>query len=215
MAEISRIKVVLVERNPLLANALQQSLRAHFCSYITRIQIPDEASLQKLSFNGSDLPVFVVDEPYSTIYQMLRLVAHRFPDSKRIVLGHGFEVSQLFSLILEGAHGFLTYQEVKRKLVRAILMVARGGLCLQPGKSEEVCLYLQQIWRSNNYSYLKFTRRQKQVIDLLHHKLSNKEIASQLCISENTVKFHLGKVFSKVGTRSRDSVPQLLKLTGT
>jgi DNA-binding NarL/FixJ family response regulator len=171
--------------------------------------------MQRLSFTSLELLVFVIDEPCPTAHQALRMVSQRFPESKRIILGHHFEVAELFSFILEGAHGFLTYQEVKRKLGRAITMVSQGRLWLQPGKSEEICLYLQETWRAKNHAYLRFTKRQKQIIDLLHHKLSNKEIASQLCISENTVKFHLGKVFSKVGTRSRESVPDLLKLTGT
>jgi len=177
--------------------------------------LTNQNEMQKLSLTSLEQPVFVIDEPCSMAYHILRNIALRFPESKRIMLGHHFEVAEIFSLLLEGAHGFLTYEEVKRKLGRAIALVSQGRLCLQPGKSEEVCLYLQEIWRSENHSHLRFTKRQKQIIDLLHHKLSNKEIASQLGISENTVKFHLAKVFSKIGTRSRQSVPELLKLTDT
>jgi two-component system, NarL family, response regulator DegU len=215
MADTTRIRVFLVERNPLIWKALQQSLRAHFSSNVSYLLLADESAVQRLSFSSVEQPVFVIDEPCSTAYQVLRVISQRFPESKRIILGHHFEIAQLFSLLLEGAHGFLTYQEVKRKLGHAIAAVSQGRLWLQAGKSEDICLYLQETWRSKNHSHLRFTKRQKQIIDLLHYKLSNKEIASQLCISENTVKFHLGKVFSKVGTRSRQSVPDLLRLAGT
>jgi DNA-binding NarL/FixJ family response regulator len=211
----ARIKVVLLERNPLISKVLQQSLRAHFSSIKFQVTLANGVELQKLAFSALEQLVFVIDEPSLTTYQMLRIISQRFPESRRIILGHHFEVPQLFSLILEGAHGFLTYEEVKQKLGRVITAISQGHLWLQPGKSEDVCLYLQEMWQSKGRTHLKFTKRQKQIIDLVNHKLSNKEIASQLCISENTVKFHLGKVFSKVGTRSRESVPDLLKLTGT
>jgi DNA-binding NarL/FixJ family response regulator len=215
MADVTRIRVVLLERNPLISKILRESLRGHFASTISYTTVAHESEFQKLSFIGSERVVFVIDEPCSTAYQILRIISHRFPESRRIILGHSFEVPQLFSLILEGVHGFLTYQEVRQKLARVIGTICQQRLWLPPGKAESVCQYLQQTWQSKSGTNLRFTKRQKQIIDLVNHKLSNKEIASQLCISENTVKFHLGKVFSKVGARSRESVPNLLKLTGT
>jgi DNA-binding CsgD family transcriptional regulator len=45
--------------------------------------------------------------------------------------------------------------------------------------------------------------REREVVHLLASGLRNKEIAARLRISERTVKFHLGRVFGKLGVDSR------------
>jgi DNA-binding NarL/FixJ family response regulator len=56
-----------------------------------------------------------------------------------------------------------------------------------------------------------FTQREKLVVDLLQHRLSNKEIGTVLKISERTVRFHLANIFSKLGVNDRYSVVDLAR----
>lgn len=50
------------------------------------------------------------------------------------------------------------------------------------------------------------SRREKEIVELVRHGLTNKEIARQLDIMEDTVKKHLQNVFSKLGVRRRTLV---------
>mgnify|MGYP000058929969 CR=1 FL=1 len=47
------------------------------------------------------------------------------------------------------------------------------------------------------------SEREKQVVELLFRGLSNKEVAVNLHISENTVKFHVQNIFCKLGVKNR------------
>jgi DNA-binding NarL/FixJ family response regulator len=47
------------------------------------------------------------------------------------------------------------------------------------------------------------TERERQVLQLAAEGLANKQIASRLEISENTVKFHLSSLYAKLGATSR------------
>lgn len=49
----------------------------------------------------------------------------------------------------------------------------------------------------------QLTERERQVLQLTAQGLPNKQIASQLEISENTVKFHLSSLYAKLGVTSR------------
>lgn len=47
------------------------------------------------------------------------------------------------------------------------------------------------------------TRREKQILRLIAHGLSDKSIAWMLAISENTVNFHLKNIYRKLGVHNR------------
>ncbi len=55
----------------------------------------------------------------------------------------------------------------------------------------------------------QLTSRENEIINLINHGLSNKEIAQKLCISESTVKKHNYSIFSKLNVHTRT---QLIKL---
>ena len=52
-------------------------------------------------------------------------------------------------------------------------------------------------------SFPELTGREREVLELLGQGLSNKLIARRLTISEHTVKFHVGAIFTKLGASSR------------
>jgi DNA-binding CsgD family transcriptional regulator len=52
-------------------------------------------------------------------------------------------------------------------------------------------------------SAVKLTRREEEVLDGILRSLANKEIASELNLSERTVKFHVSSLLSKYKVRSR------------
>lgn len=49
----------------------------------------------------------------------------------------------------------------------------------------------------------RFSQREREIVDCLSQHLSNAEIARSMNISENTVKFHLKKIYGKLGVNSR------------
>lgn len=58
---------------------------------------------------------------------------------------------------------------------------------------------------------LGITPRELEILELIAHGLSNKEIAERVFVSENTVKTHSSRVFDKLGARRRTQAVQLGK----
>lgn len=58
---------------------------------------------------------------------------------------------------------------------------------------------------------LGITPRELEILELIAEGLSNKEIATRVFVSENTVKTHLNRVFDKLGARRRTQAVQLGK----
>ncbi|TDU28964.1 regulatory LuxR family protein [Panacagrimonas perspica] len=57
--------------------------------------------------------------------------------------------------------------------------------------------------RASVVPYAKLTRREQQVIQMLSRGWSNKRIASELFVAQDTVKFHLKASYRKIGVHSR------------
>ncbi len=61
---------------------------------------------------------------------------------------------------------------------------------------------------------LLLTPRELEILEALAAGLSNKEMADQLFVSENTVKTHAARVFAKLGAKRRTQAVQLAKEAG-
>ncbi len=61
---------------------------------------------------------------------------------------------------------------------------------------------------------LDITRRELEVLELVAQGLSNREIATKLFVSENTVKTHCSRAFDKLGAKRRTQAVQLGKEFG-
>ena len=57
-----------------------------------------------------------------------------------------------------------------------------------------------------NLSNYNLTDRQKEIIELIRSGLTNKEIASKLFISENTVKYHLKIIYEILDVEHRSAI---------
>ena len=61
---------------------------------------------------------------------------------------------------------------------------------------------------------LGITRRELEILELIAGGLSNREIAAQLFVSENTVKTHSSRLFDKLSAKRRTQAVQLGKELG-
>lgn len=60
----------------------------------------------------------------------------------------------------------------------------------------------RQKTQKNNYYQLHFTRREKEILELVVQGLTTKEIASALFISEKTVETHRSNLFAKFDVKN-------------
>lgn len=80
----------------------------------------------------------------------------------------------------------------------------------------EVLLPAQQSFSRNEVRLreLGITRRELEILELIARGLSNREIAEQLFVSENTVKTHSSRLFDKLSAKRRTQAVQLGKEFG-
>jgi two-component system, NarL family, response regulator DevR len=118
--------------------------------------------------------------------------------------------------IRRGVLGYVLQQASAADVVSAIRAVADGDAICPPRYARTLfnCIAQQaaDLPSSHRRSAAGLTRRQQQLVPLIGKGLSNKEIAQQLGLSEQTVKNHVHRILRKVGVPDRLSVYEACQL---
>ena len=123
----------------------------------------------------------------------------------------------VYAALRAGASGFLLKDAPADELVRAVRVVAAGDALLAPSITRRMIADLvsrHAAPRRSANELARLTPRETEVLELLARGMSNAEIAAGLFVSEETVKTHVGKVFSKLGLRDRAQAVVIAYETG-
>jgi two-component system, NarL family, response regulator LiaR len=131
----------------------------------------------------------------------MRELRRRLPSSRVIVLTSFAEDDRLLPAIQAGAAGYLLKDVEPQELARAVRAAHAGEALLDPAVAARLVDAIAQP--AGTGPPQRLTPRERQVLDLIGHGLSNKRIARELGISEKTVKTHVGHVLAKLGVADR------------
>ena len=135
-----------------------------------------------------------------------RIVLKEHPDCKIIFLTMSENDENLFAAIRSGAKGYLIKNMSPSKLVTTIRSVQRGESALSRSMTLRLMEELartKEPERLEDSSLAKLTRREMDVLRALTTGMTNKEIANQLYLSENTVKYHVHSILDKLNLPDR------------
>ncbi|MCX5042955.1 response regulator transcription factor [Aldersonia sp. NBC_00410] len=130
----------------------------------------------------------------------------RGPDPVPVLVLTTFDDDELLSGALRaGAAGFLLKDSPAEELIRAVRTVAGGASWLDPAVTARVLSTYRSAPARGvaGIAAGELTSRERDVLALIGRGRANSEIASDLHISEVTVKSHVGHIFAKLGLRDR------------
>lgn len=125
----------------------------------------------------------------------------------RVLMLTTFDLDQyVYDAMRAGASGFLLKDVRPEQLAEAVREVAAGETLLAPAITERLIRQFVRRPRpgaSKPQTLERLTERELSVLTLMARGRSNAEIATQLFLSETTVKSHVTHLFSKLGLRDR------------
>jgi DNA-binding NarL/FixJ family response regulator len=133
-----------------------------------------------------------------------RLCARGCPS--RILMLTTFDLDEyVYASLRAGASGFLLKDTLAADLLSAIHVVVRGDAVVAPTVTRRL---LDRYVGTGPAPALPaalatLTERERQVLALIAHGLSNAEIAARLFVTEGTVKTHVSRLLAKLDVRDR------------
>ena len=128
----------------------------------------------------------------------------RHPEVAIVMLTVSEEEADLFRAIKAGAQGYLLKNLEAPQLRSMLEGVARGEPAISPGTAARI---IDEFLRTRDGTApaptQRLTDREVQVLGLVTDGQRNREIAVELGISENTVKFHLKNIVEKLHAQNR------------
>jgi len=201
------IKILLVDDQPLFREGLRTLLSVH-----SDFEIVGEAGNGQEAINLArshrpsvvlmDLQMPVLDGVAAT-----HRLHEEYPQCRVIVLTTFDDDEKVFDGLRAGAVGYLLKDAPSEKLAEAIRVAARGETFLQPSVAAKVVAEFARLTRktiehSNSFSE-PLSEREVEILRLIAHGSSNREIADTLFLAEGTVKNHVTNILGKLGVRDR------------
>jgi DNA-binding NarL/FixJ family response regulator len=126
--------------------------------------------------------------------QATAAIRARHPDARIIILSVYKGEEDVHRAVEAGASGYLPKSTEPHELIDAIRAIRNGEQYFPPAMAAALA---QRQARG------KLSEREKEVLVMIVRGRSNKEIAAELGISENTVKVHTTRVFEKLNVADR------------
>lgn len=136
----------------------------------------------------------------------VRAITLGHPDAKVVILGLVESEESVVKLAEAGASGYVVPAASLEDLIAIVQSVHRGEFTCPPHLT--YALFSHLAWLAGCGALFLpqspvLTMRERKVVELLAHNLTNKEIAAHLCISEHTAKNHVQRILKKLGLHDR------------
>ena len=129
------------------------------------------------------------------------------PTARIIMLTVSDEEADLYDAVKNGASGYLLKDSSIDEVAQAVRLVADGQSLISPSMASKLLTEFvaleKRVNEKHQYPSPTLTSRELEVLKLVAKGMSNREIADDLYISENTVKNHVRNILEKLHLHSR------------
>jgi DNA-binding NarL/FixJ family response regulator len=216
-AVVSSVSVFLLAQNRLLREALAKVLSRKNDVEIVGSCAVSPNSVKEIMVAAPE--VLVVDSFATSVAHLafVREVQARVVGLKLVMIGMEPDEQQFLHAVREGALGYVLKDASAAEVVSAVRAVANGdGVC-----PPQFCAFLfrhvareRQLPNLQLRENLGLTNREQQLVWLISRGLTNKEIASQLQLAEQTVRNHVHRMLRKLGAPHRMAVVEMCRVQG-
>ncbi len=204
------MKVLLVDDHALFLEGLQKLLTGRGVQVIGTARDGLEG-LEKTRQLSPDIILMDIRMPGCDGLTATRLIKAEKPETRIVMLTTSTDEADLFEAIKSGACGYLLKSLEAEPFITYLQRVMRGEAAVS---QEMAGALLKEFARlagpsgsgPGSSAEEALTPRQVEILQLVAEGIPYKEIAERLCLSDHTVKYHIGEIMQRLHLKNRSQV---------
>ena len=201
------IRVVLVDDQPLIRSGIRALLDAEDDIEVVAEGADGQQGVALAAAHLPDIVLMYVQMPGTDGIEATRRIATdgRLAAVRVVMLSNYGLDEYVFNALRAGASGFVVKDTEPADLLQALRVTMRGDALLSPAVTRR--LISEFVARPADVlagaDLGRLTNREREVVALVAHGLSNDEIAERMVLSPLTAKTHVSRAMTKLGARDR------------
>lgn len=198
------IRLLIIDDHEMVREGLKAMLVSEPDFTIVGDAANAEQALALIERSHPDIILLDIRLPGVSGIELCRTVTERYPETSVIILTTFSDENLVAQCIQAGARGFIVKDIERFDLKRSIRAVARGEAAIDTKAAVAVLAQLRRSPQSNSDpSPEPLSSQQLVILRLVAQGLSSREIATQLYLSENTVKGYVQEILHRLGVKNR------------
>lgn len=190
----NKIKVLAVDDHPLLREGIAAVIAGEPDIELAAEATCGQEAIELFRLHRPDVTLMDLQMPGMNGIDAITAIRNEFPGARFIVLTTYQGDVQALRALKAGAAGYLLKNMLRKELLETIRIVHSGKRRIPPEIAAELADHVTDD---------ALTDREVEILRLVATGNSNKIIASQLAVSEATVKGHMKSILSKLGANDR------------
>lgn len=198
------MNIIIVDDDSLVAGALKTILEINPDINITATGSDGQEACELYRRYQPDILLMDIRMKNMSGLEASALILKEFPDARILLLTTFSDDEYIIKALRLGAKGYLLKQDYA-----SILPALRAVFSGQTVFGTEIVTRIPQLLHSSpsfDYNACDINERELRIIELIANGYSNKEIASELFLSEGTVRNYLSSILDKLQLRDRTQV---------
>ena len=202
-----QIRVMICDDHALFRRGLKMVLEAEPDIDVIAEAEDGETAVAEVADHVPDVVLMDVRMPSVDGIEATRRIAEAVPSTKIVMLTVSDEEADLYEAIKAGATGYLLKEISIEEVASAVRAVVAGQSLISPSMASKLLTEFTNLAkRADERTTVptpRLTDRELEVLRLVAQGKSNREIAGDLYISENTVKNHVRNILEKLHLHTR------------
>lgn len=205
------VRILLADDHPIVREGLHALLETQTDFEVIAECANGEEAIRQSGRLKPDMLLLDLEMPVVDGVETIRRLCQSSHRPRIIVFTAFDDDERIINAIQAGADGYLLKDAPREEIFKAIRITSQGGSILQPVVASKLLRHVGQqktpiqiAHSSNSQIQIEpLTERELETLHLLAQGMPNKEIATQLVISERTAKFHVSSIMNKLGATNR------------
>jgi two-component system response regulator DevR len=215
-SKLKAVRVLLVDDHEIVRVGLRTVLSQQGSVLVVGESGTVAGAIRQVAKLKPDVVLMDVRLPDGSGVDACREILASFPTTRVIILTSYADDESVLAAVLAGAHGYVLKEIDSASLISAIRDVFVGRSILDPAVTDRALRWLRGLATGKEIPGVdKLSQQEERVLALIAEGKTNKEIATELDLSDKTVKNYLSNIFQKLHiTRRAQAAALFIKRQG-